>query len=376
MMQTPLPTRQLDALPYYLPNLVVAMVAGVGVVVGSVGPWATVAELLTRNGAWLHGTITLVLGAVSGITSFVVLNRARAGVSPRSLLVLVWVAPIAGLICLVIAVIDIHRLATAGSQVQIGWGLWMVAICSAALCITAAVVAMQVGKLSEDSEAWTRTVITIAALVVLGGVVYFTTRPAVVYTQSTPSSPAETVTNTQTVISRSPVPVPMIVPGTPRQITVAGADARGFFAYPGARCNASDYATMIERTTKSVFVVCWPSGGGGYYYKGARLSDGAAIELEDVTPVNRGFEVVNVADGTRYLLHTNGLTIASGGETFFSQSSNIPWARHRRWQVSRLCRSRQREQISAHLLLLAPVAIEVEQPTVVKPQHRRFTSQR
>ena len=105
------------------------------------------------------------------------LNRARAGVSPRSLLVLAWVAPIAGLICLVIAVIDIHQVATAGEQVQIGWGLWMVAICSAALCITAAVVAMQVGKLSEGSEAWTRTVITIAALVVLGGVVYFTTRP-------------------------------------------------------------------------------------------------------------------------------------------------------------------------------------------------------
>ena len=115
-MQTPLPARQLDASPYYLPNLVAAMVASVGVVVGSVGPWATVAELLTKNGAWLHGTITLVLGAVAGITSFIVLNRARAGVSPRSLLVLAWVAPIAGLICLVIAVIDIHQVATAGES--------------------------------------------------------------------------------------------------------------------------------------------------------------------------------------------------------------------------------------------------------------------
>ena len=74
---------------------------------------------------------------------------------------------------------------------------------------------------------------------------------------------------------------------------------------------------MIERTSKSVFVVCWSSGGGGYYYKGARLSDGASIELNDVTPVNRGFDVVNVADGSSYQLRTNGLTIASGGETFF-----------------------------------------------------------
>ena len=296
-MQTSLPARQLNGSPYYLPNLVAAMVASVGVVVGSVGPWATVAAFLTANGAWLHGTLTLALGVVSGITSFTLLNRARAGVSPRSLLVLAWVAPIAGLICLVIAVIDIHQVATAGELVQIGWGLWMVAICSAVLCTTAAIVAMQVGKLSEGSEAWTRTVITIAALVILGGVVYFTTRPSVVYTQSTPSPPptTRTVTNTQTVTSGSPVPVPVIVPtGPPRQITVAGADARGFLAYPGARCDASDYATMIERTTKSVLVVCWSSGGGGYYYKGARLSDGASIELDDVIPVNRGFDIVNV----------------------------------------------------------------------------------
>ena len=207
----------LGASPYYLPNLVAAMVASVGVVVGSVGPWATLAAFLTANGGWLHGTITLVLGAVSGVTSFTLLNRGCAGVDPRPLLVLAWVAPIAGLICLVIAVIDIHRVTTAGELVQIGWGLWMVAICSAALCITAAVVAMQVGKLSEGSEAWTRTAITIAAVVVLGGVAYFTTRSTVVYTQSTPApSPnTETVTNTQTVTSRSLVPVPFPVTRAP-----------------------------------------------------------------------------------------------------------------------------------------------------------------
>ena len=52
--------------------------------------------------------------------------------------------------------------------------------------------------------------ITIAALVVLGGVLYFTTGPTVVYTQSTPPAPpdAETVTNTQTVICGSQVPGP------------------------------------------------------------------------------------------------------------------------------------------------------------------------
>ena len=247
----------LSASPYYLPNLVVAMVAGVGVVVGSVGPWATVAELLTKNGAWLHGTITLVLGAVAGIASFTLLNRARAGVSPRSLLVLAWVAPIAGLICLVIAVIDIHYVATAGEMVQIGWGLWMVTICSAALCITAAVVAMQVGKLTEGSEAWTRTVITIAALVVLGGVVYFTTRPTVVYTQSTPSSPPvnETVTNTQTVTSASPVPVPVVI-GPPAYSTpcplVYGpmggyADSAAGVPPPGSPATTCQFAEEVRK---------------------------------------------------------------------------------------------------------------------------------
>ena len=243
--------------PYYLPNLVAAMVASVGVVVGSVGPWATVAELLTKNGAWLHGTITLVLGAVAGIASFTLLNRARAGVSPRSLLVLAWVAPIAGLICLVIAAIDIHYVATAGEMVQIGWGLWMVTICSAALGITAAVVAMQVGKRSEGSEAWTRTVITIAALVVLGGVVYFTTRPTVVYTQSTPSSPPvnETVTNTQTVTSASPVPVPFVI-GPPADSTpcplVYGpmdgyADSAAGVPPPGSPATTCQFAEEVRK---------------------------------------------------------------------------------------------------------------------------------
>ena len=77
---TPSAPEPLSASPYYLPNLVAAMVASVGVVVGSVGPWATVAAFLTKNGAWLHGTITLVLGAVSGIASFIV---AQPGTSRR-----------------------------------------------------------------------------------------------------------------------------------------------------------------------------------------------------------------------------------------------------------------------------------------------------
>ena len=44
------PLRQLNAAPYYLPNLIAAIAASVGVIIGSVGPWASLAWI-TANGA-------------------------------------------------------------------------------------------------------------------------------------------------------------------------------------------------------------------------------------------------------------------------------------------------------------------------------------
>ncbi len=316
-MTTPLPQRKLDVGPYYLPNLIAAIAASVGIIVGSAAPWASVLVVLTLSGGWFHGTPTLVIGAISAVALFTLLNRGRAGFGPRGLVPLAWVAPIAGLVCLVIAVIDIHDVVSASQHwfgVHVEWGLWLVAVSSVALCVTGSVVALQVGAVSEGSEAWTRTAITIAALVVLGGVIYFTARPQVVQTQGPQPPGTETVTNTETVTSNSPVPVTVPTPAQ-RPIPIAGADGQGFLGYPAARCDGVDNAAMIERTTMSVLVVC-RSGSGGYYYKGVRLSDTAPIELGGATPVAAGFDVVNPSDGTRYQVRTSGLTIISGGEVF------------------------------------------------------------
>ena len=61
---------------------------------------------------------------------------------------------LAGLLCLVIAIIDIvHILSTPTAdffgvtiRAQVDWGLWMLAISSAALFVTARVLAVQVAK--------------------------------------------------------------------------------------------------------------------------------------------------------------------------------------------------------------------------------------
>jgi hypothetical protein len=37
------PLRQLNAAPYYLTNLIAAIAASVGVIIGSVGPWVSLA---------------------------------------------------------------------------------------------------------------------------------------------------------------------------------------------------------------------------------------------------------------------------------------------------------------------------------------------
>jgi serine/threonine-protein kinase len=57
-----------------------------------------------------------------------------------------------------------------------------------------------------------------------------------------------------------------------------------------------------------VLVVCG-TGAGNYHYRGVRLSDGAGIELANAVRSSGGFDVTNPADGTRYQIRPNGLTI-------------------------------------------------------------------
>ena len=139
--------------PLYLPNLVAGIAASVGVIVGSIGPWASVLAF-TKNAVGGDGTITLILGIACGIALFTLFNLGRTGAGLR------WLAPtargvaVAGLACLGIAINDISKILSTPVadffgvtiRAQVDWGLWMVAISSAALFVTAAVVAVQVGK--------------------------------------------------------------------------------------------------------------------------------------------------------------------------------------------------------------------------------------
>src|SRR5579875_2716727 len=97
-------------------------------------------------------------------------------------------------------------------------------------------------------------------------------------------------------------------------VSLPDADAHGFLRYPEARCRGADVAALAERTTKSALVVCKSAGTGTYYYRGVRLSDGAAIELPGATPAGDGFDAMNPEDGTRYEMRRHGLTIMVNGQ--------------------------------------------------------------
>lgn len=142
-----------NASPLYLPNLIAGIAASVGVIVGSIGPWASVLAF-TKSAIGADGTYTLVFGAVSGIALFTLLNLGRLNAGLRWLTRIAWSVSVVGLLCLLIAITDIADILSAPKTdifgvtigVQVEWGLWMVAISSAALFVTATVVAVQVGK--------------------------------------------------------------------------------------------------------------------------------------------------------------------------------------------------------------------------------------
>lgn len=142
-----------NSAPLYLPNLIAALIASVGVVVGSIGPWATFFAMST-NAVGGDGTITLILGIIAGVALFAVLNLARTKAQSSWMVGLSVLATVAGLVCLIVAIMDIFEVTSRKAEffgktigAQVGWGLWMVAIASAVLTITAVVVATQIPRL-------------------------------------------------------------------------------------------------------------------------------------------------------------------------------------------------------------------------------------
>ena len=153
-------TGYVSARPSYLPNLIAGIAASVGVIVGSIGPWASV-PAFTKNAIGADGTYTLVFGAASGIALFTLLNLGRSNAGRRWLAPIAWSVSVVGLLCLFIAITDIADILSAPTTdffgvttgVQVDWGLWMVAISSAALFVTASVVAVQLRRALRTTTA-------------------------------------------------------------------------------------------------------------------------------------------------------------------------------------------------------------------------------
>ncbi|MFE3291218.1 protein kinase [Rhodococcus sp. NPDC059234] len=126
-------------------------------------------------------------------------------------------------------------------------------------------------------------------------------------------TPAPTPTPTPTPSRTRPtttVPTAVAPPATPVG-KVKGTDAQGWVdEEDGPRCNHTDPAVTVARTSKSAVVVC-ETGEGRYYYKGVRRSDGAGIELDDPRPTSTGFIAAN--DLATYTLDSKSLTITQAG---------------------------------------------------------------
>ncbi|KMO82917.1 serine/threonine-protein kinase [Mycolicibacterium chlorophenolicum] len=115
----------------------------------------------------------------------------------------------------------------------------------------------------------------------------------------TSTSTEETTTSTTTTTSTAS--------GKPIK-GVSGTDSQGFVGH-SARCDEGSKPAAAIRTSLSLAVVC--KSGDSYYYRGERLSDGASLELQNAQRSGGGFTVSNPADGTRYDVQPNQLTISS-----------------------------------------------------------------
>ncbi len=99
--------------------------------------------------------------------------------------------------------------------------------------------------------------------------------------------------------------------------TFSGADSQGFLNQ-AARCDTGDLAAAMIRTASSLAVIC-QSAPNVFYYHGERLSDGANLKLADAVPTDGGFDVTNPADGARYEVRPDRLTIISNGRVDSSE---------------------------------------------------------
>jgi serine/threonine protein kinase len=97
----------------------------------------------------------------------------------------------------------------------------------------------------------------------------------------------------------------------------SGADSQGFIGHT-ARCDAGSSPVTMIRTASSLAVIC-QSGPNSFSYRGERLSDGANLQIANAERSGDGFVAVNPADGARYEVTPDNLTIISNGHVDSSE---------------------------------------------------------
>jgi hypothetical protein len=140
----------------YQPNLIAAMIASVGMCVGSLGPWLTFL-MFDRSNTDGDGMVTLGLGIASAVALFSVLNLGRNGDKVRLIRALGRGATLAGVAAFLIGLSDAIEVSSRKVEFfgrtigpQIGWGLWLVLIMSAVLAVTAGIVVNQAPRAVRD----------------------------------------------------------------------------------------------------------------------------------------------------------------------------------------------------------------------------------
>ena len=118
---------------------------------------------------------------------------------------------------------------------------------------------------------------------------------------------------------------PAVVPPSPandHQVP-PDADSQGFVGYPGARCNYTNPAVAIGRTSESLAVIC-QTGLGRLYYKGVGLKNGLSVEIDD--PVHTGAAFVAANNGVQYSLSRTALIITQGSTMLSNEPMLEYWS--------------------------------------------------
>lgn len=214
------PSRRTAKETLYLPNLIAGLVAGAGVIIGSIGPWVNVL-FVSGNGLEVDGKFTLALGGVAALILFTMVSSSRELPAPVP-----WLVPAVALLSLIIAMVDIGEVLRLRQEdgadefgVQVGWGLWLVALSSAVLCITSTLVAAR----SSTARTWGVAAVVAVALLGLAGSIWLW--PRIGNDPQTPQTAFDNWDIDTTTGAGTPSPSAVPTPQLPRIAVPAYADA-------------------------------------------------------------------------------------------------------------------------------------------------------